>query len=531
MKKIIYFSVFVAIQLFTGSIFAQNDSYTSERRNSLVKALDVIFEYERCAKLDDAASAQTFKSLFKSQDINIFNDLIGVSAKDVLPVEEYVKLKRQNTKVTNLYVKNIKKISVEKNGDVWKVVCGFDKEMSYSTKCGILFSSKEYYGADYHMRVEMEYDPESNTCLIEKLTGTIDSDKQMPKDYFVVLKDEAPNKIDVVYNSEPLTYNAYDQALVAGIFNPSKLTCKDSDVKIVAHSDENCQQMISLRTIVRRMRLKLHYGLGLGEAFSLGNLASGLTSKSSQSNFGLDFGYIIPNKSKFKTGLFLGIGMENSNLKFSYVNDLYTFRTEADVDGDSYFRRYHDLSLSQETKLTSLTVPFYFDFSLNFNRYLSMYADLGVKMRFCISEKLDITQGSAKIDGLYSQYDNLVVEEDWGYNGFGVYTYSNSDLVNEKNPDLNKFTVDALAGVGFRYNLPVVPLSVELGVSYQLGLMNLINKNSQKVDLSKTALSNPVVYNTISGINSYEHVRNLTETVDGIKASALKLNIGLIYKF
>lgn len=531
MKKIIYFSVFVAIQLFTGSLFAQNDSYTSERRNCLVKALDVIFEYERCAKLDDAASAQTFKSLFKSQDINIFNDLLGVSAKDVLSVDEYVKLKRQNTKITNLYVKNIKKLSVEKNGDVWKVVCGFDKEMDYSTKCGVFFSSKEFYGSDYHMRIEMQFDPENNTCLIEKLSGKIDSDKSMPEDYFVVLKDEDLSRVDVLYNSEPLSYNAYDQALMTGLFNPSKLTCNDSDVKIVARSDESCQQIVNLRTIVRRMRLKFHCGFSLGNALSLDNQASGMTSKSSQSNFGLDFGYIFPNKSSFKTGLFLGVGMENTSLKLGYENTLYTFKTNEDVDGDSYSRRYHDLSLSQESKFTALSVPLYFDFSINFNGNLSMYADLGAKMRYCISDKLSITQGSAKIDGLYSQYDDLIISEDWGYNGFGERAFSNSDLIADRNSDINKFTVDALAGVGFRYNVPVVPLSVELGISYQLGLMNLVNKNYQKVDLSNTALSNPVVYNTISGMNSYEHVRNLTESTDGIKTNALKLNIGLIYKF
>ena len=117
-------------------------------------------------------------------------------------------------------------------------------------------------------------------------------------------------------------------------------------------------------------------------------------------------------------------------------------------------------------------------------------------------------------------------------NGFGNQTFSNKTLDNEELLDISKFTADAFAGLGFRINIPQTPLVVDLGVNYQMGLMDVVKANSKAVALSgKTDDSHALVYNTISGTNSKEHLRNLTESLSNVKRQTLLFSAGLILKF
>ena len=149
-----------------------------------------------------------------------------------------------------------------------------------------------------------------------------------------------------------------------------------------------------------------------------------------------------------------------------------------------------------------------------------------------MSHKVESSEGSAYIYGIYPQYNNLRMDEHWGYNGFGNATFGASDLNNSELLDVSGFTADAFGSIGLRFNIPETPLAVDLGVSYQIGLSNLIKANDTAVSLDKVAdSSHALVYNTLNGLTNTEHLRNLTESFTSVKRQALMFNIGLIFKF
>ena len=122
------------------------------------------------------------------------------------------------------------------------------------------------------------------------------------------------------------------------------------------------------------------------------------------------------------------------------------------------------------------------------------------------------------------------LDEHWGYNGFGNKNFTNSELENVDLAGVSNFTVDAFGGIGLRFNIPSSPLAIDIGANYQYGFMDLVKSEGEKIDLSNNSNS-PLVYNSISGQNSTEHVHNLSESFSNIKRKSLKLSVGLIFKF
>ena len=78
--------------------------------------------------------------------------------------------------------------------------------------------------------------------------------------------------------------------------------------------------------------------------------------------------------------------------------------------------------------MTDLTIPVYVDFNFQFSKIVHMYIDLGAKLHMNMSNKIDKAEGKAYVYGIYPQYDNLRMDEHWGYNGFGNQTFSNKTL-------------------------------------------------------------------------------------------------------
>jgi len=377
------------------------------------------------------------------------------------------------------------------------------------------------------MHAVLVYESQINSCKIEKITGSIDSDAVLPNDFYTLQRSGEKDK-GLKYNRRNITYNSYGQAYLEAPVTKSQFSYSDADVVAVPKINDECK-LVSVNYKARRWAVKLHYDLGLGETYSLEKNLYG-ESKSSANSFGLDFGYIFPSKSKLKTGLFLGVGMSQSKLDLSCSssND-YSYTTNQDVTGLTYNRYYKDLSLSQSYKMSDLVIPVYFDFDWHFTKLVSLYIDLGAKVNYNLSHKVESTQGSAYIYGIYRDFDNLLMNELWGRNGFGNYTVTTSDDADIV--DYNAFTVDAFGGAGLRIGIPNVPVYLDLGVSYQYGFMNLLKSEVQR-SLSGTATYNTaIMYNTISGTQSTEHVRNLIEGSSSLKRNKLSFNIGLMLKF
>lgn len=500
------------------------------QRKIIDEAISIIEDYESYATMSDDEIRYSFLDLFISKNAPVYNDLIGLTNKSSITAQEYSDLLSNGPRNKNAKFTNVKKDKIWKEGNTWKTSFSLDKSISYSNKCGVFFSSSEFYGKDHHLTITLIYDEKKERCKIEEIKGTMDSQQKFPDTYFVFKSEDKLDKY-LFYNGKSIKLNSHNQSIIPGKYDKNLFHFIDEDMKMSPVVDD-CEN-VSMNYRTRTNWLKVHYDMSLGNALKCKGNSNDLTiEKNTINNIGLDFGYVFPSKSILKTGVFVGVGFSQSKLNLNYANSDYAFSTTADVDDDSYIRHYQDLNVKQGIKLTDLTIPIYADFSLHFNRIVNVFVDLGIKLHFNMSHKVESSEGSAYIYGIYQQYDNLRMDEHWGYNGFGNASFGASDLNNSELLDVSGFTADAFGSIGLRFNIPKTPLAVDLGVSYQMGLTNVIKANDSAVSLSEVSdPSHALVYNTLNGLTSTEHLRNLTESFTSVKRQALMFNIGLIYKF
>lgn len=526
----IKYIIIVALSLFSfQSVLAQQNNSVEQRR-ALDAALNTIDSYTVWSSVANSEARYEFLDLFVNKNIQVYNDLLGIKQGKTISVEEYTNLMLHTLRNKKIFIKNIKNEGVFTENGLMRIRLSLDKEISYIDSCGAYFSSSEFYKNDHHLVFSLVYDNKNRSCKIESITGTIDSSQKLQHPFFVFQSEEKRDSF-LLYKGKTFSFNSYHQALFNGIPDLKRFKFIDPNIYIKPYVNE-CNH-VSVRYREYRFRLKAHYDLGLGNAYKLEGVDKSLTTeKNSLNNIGLDFGYFFPSKGIIKAGIFLGVGFAKSKIALGYTNADYYFSTSADVDGDSYIRHYQNMNIKQGVKLTDLTIPLYADISFHFSRIVNLFVDLGAKFHFNMNHKMDTAEGSAYIYGIYPQYDNLRMDEHWGYNGFGNNTFSTANLDNLELLDVSGLSVDAFGNIGLRFNIPETPLAVDLGVSYQIGLSNLIKANDTAVSLDKVAdSSHALVYNTLNGLTSTEHLRNLTESLTSVKRQAFMFNIGLIYKF
>lgn len=525
MKKIYYLMGVVVWCMLLTTVHAQELTVT-QQRYIIDEAISTLEDYESYATINDDEIRYLFEQLFSSEKSLVYNDLLGLSAQKNLTVSEYSKKLCAGIRNKKATITNVKKEKLWFEDNVWKVKFSFEKSFSYTNKCGAYFSSSEFYGKKYHLEATFVYDALLQKCKIESITGSMDSPQRLPEQYFVYMKTDKRDE-DVRYKGKKLSFNSYNQALVDGSFDKKLFRYGDPDMYMVPTLDE-CGN-VSTKYKSRKFRIKLHYDMGLGDALELGESESFYNKKTTASSFGADFGYMFSSKSRFKAGVFLGVGMSQSTMELGYRNFDYSYITDADVDGDRYTRHYSNLNIIQRMKLSEFTLPIYLDMNITLHPIVAFFVDLGMKFNFNISHKVDNTEGGAYIYGTYPQYDNLRLDEQWGFNGFGQQSFSNTDLDNVELKNFSGITMDAFAGAGLRINIPRSPVAIELGANYLFGLSEIIKSDVDKVNLSSNT-ETPLLYNTISGKTNTEHIRNMTESLSNVKRKSLMLSAGIIIK-
>ena len=525
-KKTVFFIILMVWASFT--TFAQQNNSIAQRRRAIDEALTTLEDYIVMATIHDDETYYNFIELFENETTPVYNDLLGYSEDDVIPANQYARQMAHRFKNKKVVVSNIKNEGATLTDGKWQVRLSLDKQVSYVDSCGIYLSSFEFYdNHDYHLTATLSFDPSNESCKISSITGTIDSNKRLGNRYFALQRTSNRDQ-DLRYKGESLRFNSYDQALLEGEPNLQTLrknfSYSNSDMELHPKVDD-CQ--VTMRYKMRRMHLRPYFAFGLGNAFSLDGDDIFSESKSTGTSFGLDFGISVLSRRRFSLGVFTGLGFSMSSMSLLYENDDYYFNYSADVDGDNYVRHYHNLTLGQKIKFSDLNIPLYLDFNVKLVRSLSLYIDLGARFDANVSHNISDMEGSAYVYGIYPQYDNLRLDEHWSFNGFGSHQYGSADLLSSDHLDVNSFTVCGMGGFGLRYSFPNIPLSIEAGMNIIMGLTNFI-ETANVVALDN---SNPIIYNTVSGIESTEHVRNLTEMLDNVKRQQIKISLGLIYKF
>lgn len=536
-----------------GTSFAQDLSWGEQRRFRLC-IYTAMENYEMYSSLYDDNYRAGFASLFKYNDLEIYNDLLGVSTAASLSVNDYIRIVEKKADNIDVKIRNINVGEFYWKDDSWHVDVKFDKEMKYFNAGGLMLSSKLYYGVDYNMAAtfvleqeEGEEGEDEYVARIISLKGEMNSEKApLPENYFAVsrskIKEKSgaeyydPRDLDASWNGNKFDFMEFSEmsyAFVPESIDKVKFAYpRDNDISVKHVPVSAYQNLYYLKYKPTHWRTKLQYEFSLLDHYNIKLTDERVKTESSSQEFGVDFGYIFPSASIFKTGLFLGVGAAMNKIKMELESSDYIVSTngKADIDGDRYDRYYSLKNISQEFSTMDLVIPLYLEFDIRFSKWVSMYVDLGAKAYLNMTSKIDSYSAEYSTYGVYPDYDNLVLDERSGINGFtnrGVLNESN--LVNEFKP--NVFSIDAFGSLGFRATLAKM-LQLTCGVSYQYGLNNYISSFAEEQQLSfdgKVTMDKAFVNYTVS--DNKENVRNMVDAATSFRRQSLKLNVGLILKF
>jgi len=517
--------------IMTTSAMAQSLTVTQQRQFNL-DALRTIETYEECAALRGTSSRMDFEMLFTDRKLSIYNDLNGFSGAPTLTVSSYSELATTKGKSFSVNIKNLKKGEPYRDGGSWKMEVTFDKEIAYTNKCGILFSSNHYYGADHHMKATLVWDPETRECQICQLEGSIESEaKPLPTDYSILNQtDDRDYQLQV--DGSQLTFNSFGQAFLSAhpeFFYPDD----DIVIKVIQDKSEAGCNMIHLKYVPKPWRIKAHVDITMGEYWAND---SETETTSSGMEFGVDAGYIFPAKSNWKIGAFLGVGLAQSSMDLDYAGGSYNYNAsgDADIDGDSYIRYYNFSNMKQTFKSTDLVVPVYADLSYRINKRFSAYVDAGLKMYFNMKNEVSGLEGTYSTWGYFPEYGFEMRPED-SWNGKpidGFVTNASLGVANQNASSIgmNGFSMDLMGRLGFRIVLYKM-ISLDLSGTYQTSLISPFESDATQVsynasgNISKTQA--PLTYTVADG----EQARPMVEGFGSLSRKILSVNAGLIVKF
>lgn len=166
-----------------GMLSAQTVSNVEKRKMNLI-LLETIKKLEAVSDMSSLSEANEFVSMFRDHDEVVYNDLIGVSDEEYLPLMEYVSTLRKMRDV-EVSFRNVSKsdMFVYKGSLCVKVT--LDKIISYRDERNVLYSSEDFFGAPHKVAVIFSYDDFDGTCLIEAVEGTVENSHLSRKDHVV----------------------------------------------------------------------------------------------------------------------------------------------------------------------------------------------------------------------------------------------------------------------------------------------------------------------------------------------------------
>lgn len=533
MKKSIYY-IGIALMC-AGSFMPSNAQELSTKQERMLKAaaLNRLDEYRAYHSMGDEEIYYNFLDLFANDSCKVYNDQLGLGGKDQITVKEYADRQRNKLHAPQFFFSNIRIGRIWKDGESWKIELTYNKSASYVNACGIQFSTKDFYENEFEEKAIMEFPSDMKKCKILSINGSIDSKRKLAENYIVYLSTSERDS-QLVYSpknggpKQKLKFNSFGQMLFEQGVSVNEFKYSDPDMTLKPVINEECHTM-QMNYKARRWRLRPHYDVTIGDFYKIKTTDDKINSSSSGNEFGIDFGYTIPSKGIVKFSVNLGLGVATSKINLDSPEFNYSYETNEDVDGDTYLRRYQIGATDQAISLSHLNIPVYIDADFCFSRFVSMYVQAGLKNYMKMSAKIDSYNSSMYVDGLYRQYGNLVMNEHWGFNGFGMHQVSLNDV---SDPDVHakSFASDYFGGIGLRLKpLKSVPLALELGIQYQSSLSSILES-----DANSLILQNGV--SASQAINSYtkadgEKYRMLSNGVNSLKRSHMKFNIGLVYKF
>lgn len=544
MKKYIY--SFLIILIYTSSMQYANAQVSDLKQQRLLKnrALNLFDEYRAYHSMGNEDNYFNFLDLFVNDSVQVYNDQFGLGGKQQISVKEYADRQRDKQKSPMISFSNVKLDRIWKEDGKWRVELSFNKSTSFVNACGIEFSSLNFYGRNYDEKAVVVFENDMKKCKIESISGAIESSRYLADNYLIFVSPNSNRERDtrVKYTAKDgkkhnLEFNDFGQMLFEHGASAKDFSYSDPDVALEPLVNEECHT-IQMKYKPRRWRVRPHFDLTMGDYYKLETTDSKINTKSSGSEFGVDFGYTIPSRGVLKLSVNMGLGVAVSkfDMNTSAWNFSYNAPEEADIDEDSYIRHYEVGATSQSNSLSHLSIPIYVDADFCFSKKVSAYVQVGIKNYMKIGESIKDYSSTDYIYGIYPKYENLRLDEHWlqddgtPYNGFGRHSITLSD-VNDPSFHAKGFSADFFGGFGLRLRpFKTLPLAFELGMQYQTSLSDIIDIDGNGLNLSEGSVASQQAINTYTVIEG-ENRKLLSNGLSAMKRSHLKLNIGLIYKF
>lgn len=272
-----------------------------------------------------------------------------------------------------------------------------------------------------------------------------------------------------------------------------------------------------------RFAIKATADIGMGDAIYTAHALQSMNTKSSSSDFGIDFGWTIweQNLHSLEANVGLGYGRTSLTANLPKMDYHYSAPATADMDMEPYIRYYELSALHQKIQTDRITLPIYVNYRYQANKIISVHALLGFKLGFNVSSKIAETKGSAFSYGIYPQYDNLMIDAPY-MNEFGETALSADQTLK---PKVNEATFSFLTGLGAEMRI-WGPFAVDLSLRYE-GEMSDMFKTATSDVVSINAENAPVKYTVAEG----QTVTAFPSYLRLLKMSRLSYAISLIYRF
>ena len=274
-----------------------------------------------------------------------------------------------------------------------------------------------------------------------------------------------------------------------------------------------------------RFGIKAKADIGLGSSYAIKYSLPTVSDRSTQNRFGLEFSYIFwhSGKNSIEAATGIEIGLNSYSSDFANFTYNYAAGQSADQDGDTYIRHssIDDAGLSLNTM--GIIVPVYIQYNFNLHKKWDLYAKTGMMIDLNIKSNSKYKSGTVTSFGIYPQYDNLMIDDEW-LNDFG--TRNLSSIAVTHNPKFRTSFV-WLIGIGARFHISR-NFSLTAGVNYNYGLSNCIQTGESLIrDGDITEPDAIVTYNVDNGLKG----KPLNDAMEKCKLNRLGLELGLEYRF
>ncbi len=394
MKRLL--AIFVVF-LFPLQMALQAQELTNkERRHINSKLLDLLDQYETACSLSDEDAVYTFSSLFKSEDAEIYCDLMGTeNYLQKISVKDYLKESRQTANRYDVLIYDVKKGDFVFSEGCWNTSIAFKKSMSFVDRNSVFFSTNEYYNKDrYDIVLKISYNTESDECLITSIDGNINSAKVFPKGKFVVVnKKENQSFREKEYEDmylgggKPVEYNNFGQAILDKV--PDFGLADDIEIRNTVIESNTRYDIVDYSFNPLLLRAKAHLGFA-PMAYSV-KASDGWVKRGGSSAFevGVAWGGTFKRYERAKLAFYIGAGVSTGNLGLE-LKDTLTFEDQKILikRGDFYQSesvKYEIAKATESLRFTDIFVPIYLELEYPVGDRITISGDLGFKTYFAVN--------------------------------------------------------------------------------------------------------------------------------------------------